>query len=262
MAIRFSPTALGELDQVEQDTVAQEVAAGIVLRNKDLISMPLRSEALDAVIDTPEQIAWLNEEEGSIIPSDRADLARQRRNSTVVPDRLFAHPAYADVVKALAYYVGVCLPRPDLIEQRFWSVSNMPSTGKSSTWHRLAVISVNNVETLVIGEYREVPTDPWIPFGFINTILTTPTPDWAHDICDIGNYRSTGDVKSFAFAESYLDVIDLLGDDDIFQGARDLALGLCRKGAGMMARYHDYALADEISIQIDNWNNGTDERPD
>ena len=253
LAVRISPAPLHDLDQVEQDTVAQEVAVGKALRNKDLVSMPLRSEALDAIIEKREQSGWLRDDGDYVIPSGRADLARQRRNNSTVPNRLAAHADHADVVQVLAYYVGVCLPRPDMTEQRFWSVSNMPSTGRGKTWRRLAAVSVNNVEALVIGEYREHTEDPWIPAGFVNTALATRVPCWAKDLCKIRHYRSTGDVKSFGFAEDFWQVIDLLADDDIYDGARDLAYGLCRKGSGMMARFHDFELADEIFIQIDDW---------
>jgi hypothetical protein len=251
VAVRFSSVPVEELDQVEKDTIAQREAAGVGLRNNALVGLPLRSEALDAVIDHHTQEAWLAGDSDTDIPSNRADAARARRGERGLATRLAARDDYPDIVQALAYYVAVCLVRADLTEQRFWSVSNMPSTNRSRDHHRLAAISINNVEAFIIMESRD-DDGKWGTHAFLNTALDTQVPDWAAEFSDMNEYRSTGWVRVFWF-EPLLGVTDLLFDDGIRLGARRLATGLLRKGSGMMARFHDSNLADDIFIQIDDW---------
>jgi len=87
VAVRYSPVPAEDLGQVEQDIVAQRIAAGVQLRNIDLVSLPLRSEALDALISETEQASWLSEDDDPVIPSDRADIARQRLLTRALVER-------------------------------------------------------------------------------------------------------------------------------------------------------------------------------
>ena len=253
VAIRFAPIGTACLDQVERDTIAQQVAAGVTLRNTDLMNLPLRAGALDAVVDEAEQMAWLSGDETLVIPSDRADEARTRVALRGDPRRLAAHPRYDAVVEALAFYIGLCLPRADLTEGRFWVVTNMPSSLKSATYRRLAVVSVHKAETLVIYEWRRSKDDPWNVEGFINTALDTRVPRWA-------SRRRMGYVSTGGATAVYFDNLDFVRDVlfdgklDIRRGARELALGQLRKGTSLQARYHDQELADAVFIRIDDWN--------
>lgn len=126
VAVRYSPTPVEDLDQVEQDTVAQRVAAGVKLRNIDLVAMPLRSEALSELVSDVEQASWLTMDNDPSIPRDRVDIARKRLANRGTPAKLAMHPDHDAIVQALdPFFVSVCLPRADLTEQRFWSVSSM-----------------------------------------------------------------------------------------------------------------------------------------
>ena len=251
-AIRFAPVPGDELDQTEKDTIARREADKVGLRNNALTGLPLRSKALDVVIDHAVQEAWLvGDEDDPLIPSDRADAARPRIASRGPAARLQARGDYAEILDALATYVALCLPRADLTERRFWSVSNMPSTNHTATHHRLAAISVNNVETFVITENRG-ENGAWNISAFLNIALDTKVPRWAKDWVEMVNYRSTGWVRSIVFTPPN-GLLELLTDERISRGARRLAMGLLRKGSGMMARFHNEDLADDIFVQIDEW---------
>ena len=256
VAVRFAPVSAEELDQVEKDTIAQREADGVALRNNALVGLPMRSQALDAVIDYALQEAWLvGDDDDLSIPSDRANIARARLGERAPATRLAARDDYEEIVEALATYVAYCLRRSDLTERRFWSVTNMPSTNHSATHHRLAAISVNNVEVFVIMESKD-DDGQWVAHAFLNTALDTAMPDWTEPLADIHNYRSTGWVRGFYFDPPTV-VDGLLRDDGIHHGAKRLAMGLLRKGSGMMARFHDETLADDIFIRIDDRFGGT-----
>jgi len=60
-----------------------------------------------------------------------------------------------------------------------------------------------------------------------------------------GNYASVGDVQQVFFRKQ------MPGDHLVAIGARRLAIGLLRKGQGMMGRYHNALLADDIFAELD-----------
>src|SRR5699024_3265621 len=63
---------------------------------------------------------------------------------------------------AMTPYVRTLVPFPHRTAGQFWVVSAMPSTNRSSSHQRLAVVNINNVETMVT--YR----DHGELFGFVN----------------------------------------------------------------------------------------------
>jgi hypothetical protein len=70
------------------------------------------------------------------------------------------------------------------------------------------------------------------------------------------NYRTVGDVDAIGFG-GWEGLLDLLEQPDVIDAARRTALGLMRKGAGMMARYHDASLADDVFSLLAEFGEGT-----
>ena len=58
-------------------------------------------------------------------------------------------------------------------------------------------------------------------------------------------YRTVGEVDTITFVGAD-GLLNLLGMPDVVAAGRRLSIGLMRKGRGMMARYHDKTLADEV----------------
>ena len=58
-------------------------------------------------------------------------------------------------------------------------------------------------------------------------------------------HRAGGEVDTITFVGPG-GLLDLLEMPDVVEAARRLAIGLMRKGRGMMAKYHDESLADDV----------------
>lgn len=247
--LRFAEVPREALTQAERDVVARIAATGIGLRNTDLVALPLSSAALDLVVDRAVQDDWLRGETEPLNIGERGTLALQRRRTLQQYRTLAERSDFPTIVKAMADYLRCCVPWPHQTEARFWTITSMPSTGRSSTWRRLAVITVNNVETVVLGESRDTPGDLWQPGGFMNLDANTSVP---HDIApyvEVAGYKTVGDVTRL-WLDDPPDVSTALQLPAVSEGARRLAIGLLRKGKGMFSRYHDYNLADDIFAEL------------
>lgn len=248
VAIRFVPVGRDDLDTAERAVIARLLDGGVRLRNVDLVTLPRRSEALDLVVDHAVQSEWLSGEVDGVVIGDRGRIAQQRRRTRARYEALTARPDTGRIVDALADYVGACLPWPHATEGRFWTLTSLPSTGSSPTWRRLAAISVNNVETLVLGESR-VPGQDWAFDGFVNVAGDTVIGDDLAGYATDSEYRPVGPVKQF-WLDRPEGVHEVLSHPELAAGARRLALGLLRKGSGMFGRFHDYNLADDVFARL------------
>lgn len=107
--------------------------------------------------------------------------------------------------------------------------------------HRLSAVSINNVETLVINEVLD--EEAWFLGGFLNVAPGLASPHgWP---MRRQSYRIVGEVDAIYFG-GWERLLDPLEKPDVIDAARRAALGLMRKGGGMMARYHDESLADDV----------------
>ena len=248
VGVRFVPLPASMLNEVERDTIAQRVAEGARLRNVDLVALPLRSEVLDLVVDPAVQDEWLSGQVDPVVIGYRGTQAAQRRRTLAKYRQLAEHDDFEKIVTGLASYIGSCIPWPHQTECGFWVVTSLPLTSRSKDRHRLAVVSINNVETLVLAETLQ-DDGQWATGGFMNIALTAQLPEEFANLVEPSNYRSTGDVHRLRFELD--DLTDFLDEESIANGARELSIGLLRKGKGMFARFHDYNLADDIFIELD-----------
>ena len=107
------------------------------------------------------------------------------------------------------------------------------------------MVSVNNVETLVISEI--LTEEGWLAAGFINVapgVVHVPGAEVRRS-----RYRTVGEVDTLNFAVG-TELYDLLMRPDVIEAARQTALGLMSKGQGMMAKYHDESLADAVFVHL------------
>ncbi|EFV11809.1 GIY-YIG nuclease family protein [Segniliparus rugosus] len=235
------------LDQTERDVIASLEAAGKKLRNRALIGLPLRSEALDLVVDYAVQQEWLAGHTEPLNIGARGAQAVQRMKTWEKYQALCARDDFPRIALALAFYVRKCIPWPHQTEGRFWAVTSMPSTNRKAGLHqRLAAISINNVEVLVFFEDRERPDDPLRTGGFINLANGTAIPRRLRPLSGPGKYRTSGPVQRLYFDGDPDAICEFLLYPAIADGARKLAMGLLRKGRGMQSKYHDHNLADSI----------------
>lgn len=220
--VEFCPVAFEAQARAERDIVARFVAQGVKLRNIDLVPLPLASDALDRVVDREFQAEWLNGVPDNRHFGLRGEQARMRRRTAAKYAALAARRDFPDLVEAVACYLGMCVPWPHETERRFWSVTSLPSTGRSKDWRRLVTVNVNAVEALVIGESIDDHGRPCV-VGFLNCAADTPIPaEGIHD-WEEARYGKTGAVKRL-YADDLSDVIWWLGQTDVLAGVRRLVL--------------------------------------
>ena len=244
VALDFAPIPVAELDQTERRVIQTKEQEGVRLRNSALVGLPMVDAAVDLVVTRAEQEEWLSGVDPDADVSDRClhSVGRDRSAKNVVV--LSERPYYDLLLDILAAYVRQVIPAPQLTEKRFWCVTAMPSTGRSAAWQRVAAITINNVEMLVIGESTEDGT-VYLD-GFLNVapgLRLPPSLDVETD-----EYRTVGEVQRIQSNAAFLEFA--VHHPLVRDAARLTAMGLLRKGTSMMGRYHCTPLADDIFDRI------------
>ncbi|MDR1823861.1 MAG: GIY-YIG nuclease family protein [Bifidobacteriaceae bacterium] len=249
--LQFSEVEPDRLDEAERDVIAMRERDGAKLRNVDLIGLPLRSPELDHYVDPVAVEDWLDGDMEASSIGERGALALQRRQTRRRYEELSKRPDYGCIRDLLARYLYLCIPYPHRTERKIWVVTSLPTTGRNSRWRRLAALSINNVEALVIGEEPGQDGKP-TTCGFINLARfdKLPAAPSCHVWLEAGEYGKTGRVTRAWFDD--LAALDaLLADEVLLDAARRLAVGLLRKGGTMFARFHDFNLADDLFAAIE-----------
>lgn len=249
IAVQFSPASAAQLSDAEADVVARLVSQGAHLRNIDLVTLPLRSEALDILIEPETQAAWLNDSNVELDVGDRGQIAAQRAKTAPKHAALREHPSFTAIIEVVSQYIRTCIPLPQITERRFWVLTSLPATGRRKGTRRLATLSINNVEVLVLGESQQEATAVTETHGFLNVAAGQGVRKQLknNDLFAVekGSYQPVGNVEQIHFG-CYGTLTKLLETPVIARAARHLAMGLLRKGPSMFARFHDYNLSDEV----------------
>lgn len=182
IGLDFAPAAPGNLDDLERRTIQELEKGSTRLYNSALVGLPMGENPLDVVIDRVEQERWLDgaTDADDYDFADRIAAAARRSSSSSKLDELRSRADYQDLRFALLLYLVTVVPWPHETERRFWSMTSMPSTNRSRTQRRLATISVNNVEALVVAEVLD--GDEWLAGGFLNVspglVRRSTTKEW------------------------------------------------------------------------------------
>lgn len=255
-SVRFAEVLNADLNEAERAVIRQRSAAGVYLRNRSLLAQPLGSSPFDLIVDREVQAAWLQvtaaDDEPVEIDDQRTLIAQRRIRTRARLDELRTHPRFEDVLESVASYVAFVIPWPHETEGMQWTLTALPSTSRGRDNRRLATLSIQNVEVLVLGEGRE-PNGEWEPYTFMNTAVMPNVPsELAHVLDEVEGYRSAGIVHQFNAAGH--DVVgELLGIPEVRLAARSLALGQLRKGRSVLSRHHNDAFADEVFAKIGQW---------
>lgn len=242
VGLDFAPAAPDELDDLERRTIQHFERQGKGLVNSALVGLPMGPSPLDVIVDRVEQERWLDgTAELNYELDDRLALAGQRTRSGDKFRQLAARADYEGIRIALLMYLLDVVPWPHVTEGRFWSITSLPSTNRSRHQQRLTTLSVNNVETLVLSEVLD--QGGRFLGGFINVASGVGKRHGAP--VKRNHYRTVGDLDTIYF-DGWQGLVHLLQQPDVVTSARQTALGLMRKGRGMMARYHDDSLADDV----------------
>jgi len=210
------------------------------------VRLPRHNPALDLVVDRVVQEAWLNNEDLDLVLGDRTCLASETEGQRKQFARLSERSDYPQIVTFLADYLEKAVPWPHRTEGAFWTVTAHPATARSSTHRRVAAISINNVEVLVCYDIRRRPTVEWNTVWFVNLDRGTRIPLGIRlGASETGTYATVGRVRRLYCTTSVLE------SPPVAIAARRLAMGLLRKGQGMMARYHNPLLADALFVELE-----------
>jgi hypothetical protein len=243
VAVRFTRVPRDRLTEIESALIVDRRDAGVVLRNIDRMTLPTAAAALDVYVTRQEQQSFLNGEIGPLDIGDRGQHALERIAQRRSPTKLSARPDHDKIVAALAGYVRMCIPQPHLTEGRFWVVTSLPSTGRRPDWRRVSVLTIQTVETVVFGETRRSIEESWHPSGFLN-VASHKERRVTSDLW-LGGYRSVGEVEQIEFGTPR-QLSRQLAHRDVASSARELAVGLLRKGTSPGVRFHDRDLADDV----------------
>lgn len=167
VSIQFARIPHGDLDTIEQSVIRTHVRNGVRLRNQRHVLTSTAHESgsdLDIVVTPAEQHSWLNDDADLPDAPERIEVPIRRAAGQAKNEALRTHPLGPAAIELVRRYVQRAVPRPRATEMTFWSASAMPSTNRS-TWPRLVGVSVNSMETFVIGWHKHEPDAMW---GFLN----------------------------------------------------------------------------------------------
>lgn len=210
--------------------------------------------SLDQLLSDDRLQAWVD---GSISLDDRDatrfDLAQQRAEGLPRFDELSAHHDWPAVQEAIRTYILQCLPFPRRSEWSHWVISAMPSTGRTARWRRLCVVSVNQMETLVIGQVTEGSSTELTAFVNVSRsrLLSRGETQAAFlarmnaavDLSET-DYRAAQGDSIGVDVEGASGLAEILRDGRVLEAARHLNLHLMRRGETSYHSSHCFPLAD------------------
>ncbi len=252
VAVQFQAVDRHDLDAAERQMVQHQRDAGHHLRNIDLVSQSWADSVLDAVVDRDVQASWANGEP-QIHPDDQRMLIAKRRQATRSKyEQLTQVPAAGEVFADLVTYISRVIPWPSATDGRFWTISAMPLTNRTRDGQRLVTVSCGKVETFVIWEDRHTHGAEWflnIEHGVVRR--RDMPPDVRGRFSTVDGYRTTGVVDRIDSGTAGSLAARLNETPGLEKAARQLALGLMRKGPSLFARFHCDDLVDEILLAIE-----------
>lgn len=258
IALRFAPTIREDLDKAESDTIARLESSNCRLRNMALLLMPMKSDALNLLVDEAVVEEWLTDDSGVLVLDNRGKIAAKRLETKQYYETLASHDDFTEVVKTFSEYIRMCIPWPHKTEGNFWAISSMPTTGKTARAHRLGALCINSAEVLVLGETRQDKEEPWKPSGFMNLapsaeLEANGIPE-SIGVLERVDYASVaGGVLQLRF-DGYKPLQEALAIPEVLKAASKLAIGMLRKGPSLYRRYHDYNLSDDIFRYLEDIN--------
>jgi len=248
----FQPTKFSLRKTIETEIINKAESCGIPLINVIGITNIASETDLDELISPDDQENWINGSNIQLLKEseDRPFDDKQRLRFKHKFDLFQNYPNYEQIIQVLRLYVQKCIPSFRNTEKAFWSISCIPSTNKDS-WPRLACISMNAMETIVIGHHLNSAETNW---SFLNIsekvfrqkFFTNKSFYDKHPQGELRaiNYHAAGSDQISINFESLQNLKELLSDNVIIQAARTLNLRLMRKGASRYAQYHCFSLAD------------------
>lgn len=255
--LAFRPFLSEELDLREREVLVSVEQRGYRVRNLDLAGRPGGDSLLNIVMEEQAQAEWLESDASEPLDAPRYIAAARRVAGHVRFQELSSRNDFPELLACAASYVSTALPWPSQTEGRFWTVTAMASTGRTSTWRRLIAISAQNAEVLVIGESSVRGAAVIEGFMNLDKSASNGVHHWLRQqdldtYSQISTYGTIGDVYQLGFTG--LQTLSRLLEEGspIAQPAKELVLHLMRKGPSMYTRFHNDHMADAIFALLRN----------
>jgi hypothetical protein len=245
VGIDFIECSPDELNTLEE-TMIKKVDADFTLRNRTLIGRPGGSVPIDLVVDVQKQQEWFEGVQASYPQDERTLTARRRVRTQPKFDELVRQPEYEIAITSLRAYIEQVIPWPSATGGLFWAVSAMPRTGRSKSSRRLFTVSSHLVETLVLFAAQEY--EPMVMMNVAKNYITSEDRKY-FEIEDTTRYRSYPMCSHVFIQADQLDQA-LISSPSLRKAAREMALGLMRRGPSTFARFHCDALLDQVLVSM------------
>ncbi len=231
----FIPTPRKDLDETERS----------LIRKAEQLHLVLPREQQDSWLASP---ATFNRDDTSLSAISLPDAQLERFSSQF--RKYKEHPLFSLSSRLLSLYLGNCIPSPRQTEYSFWAVSCFPSTNRN-TWPRLVCVSIGVMEALVIGYFKNSPTEIW---GFLTVASDVLSEAYENDESLMAafpsseiirrEYRDAGQHQITLWAGDEQSLSVLLEDKIVQKAAATLALRVMRKRATIYSKFHCKQLAD------------------
>jgi hypothetical protein len=242
ITLEFAPCGPDQLDECERRVVSAEEQKGTSLCNLMLTRYPGGWGDIEVDVEPGFSV---------ILPlerSRRATLASEPVNSPLSRFwKLSQREDYSVIRWALANYINQTIPDPVMTTHGLWTLTALPTTGRSKEWQRLLAVNCGRLETLYIDEVTQggsvhleasVNLHPDIgseglqqlPLDWGNTTIHSESTYRAADVVAV---QMTG-LKALTSLLSY---------DSVLDAAYELNLGQMRQGSRLFAKYHNAPFA-------------------
>lgn len=250
----FIPTPRKDLDETERSLIRKAEQLHLVILNTVHATTVIGDTDLDLVLPREQQDSWLaspatfNRDDTSLSAISLPDAQLERFSSQF--RKYKEHPLFSLSSRLLSLYLGNCIPSPRQTEYSFWAVSCFPATNRN-TWPRLVCVSIGVMEVLVIGYFKNSPTEIW---GFLTVASDVLSEAYENDELLMAafpsieiirrEYRDAGQHQITLWAGDEQSLGVLLEDKVVQKAAATLTLRVMRKRATIYSKFHCKQLAD------------------
>ena len=242
VAVSFVECGQEELDSLERAMIS-DAERGHIVRNRAFTKMPGGPSELDFVVDIQQQAEWLGGVQPAYPLDERTRAAERRQRTRKKFVELSEHLDYPVALDDLTTYVNAVIPWPSVTGGLYWGVSAVPGTGRTADRRRLFTVNAHNVELLFMLHFPKLG----ISESYLNVDAKALERRECRDL-DIAraNYRSYKDAASIFVPLGAM--AELLERKSILVAARQMALGLMRRGPSNFAKFHSDDLLDQVLL--------------
>lgn len=244
--LEFFPTEIEELNEAEElllrTTERDHDVRNILLANRPSRTVETKFEAEH---QTSLKLPWDRNARGRL--AGDTDDQRWKRF-----EKLAESPFYPSARLLAGWYLSEVVPSPKITQGKLWTVSALPSTGKTEGYYRIFTLNVGNLETLVAQVIRD--GNKWRCYFRLNT--ANPSSDLQSFIrrqskMELVNdpYRLTSVVSLIMSEHDALELTEKTESwwrNELLDRAYELNVRLMRQGGGLFRKSHNSYLAQDL----------------